>query len=354
MIFTIYNSGYVWYNSSEKRFKVMSRPNYKDTRMKCDLFYLDNPEFAEEPWKHPSPPIHVVETFRVKTFNEAIEYTKKYNSEHTDHRYFWMHRHETNDFGLWHDDGVCSWGLSDVDNYFVDKIAKERVKIKKLDKDDPERKTIVRKIAKLRRRSVNKFIRFLVKSCIAVSDWCGWYLKDKWVEKFKDWKWGRERLAYWKKNRHDIQESWNLELHMLGDLKWNLKKLNECGYGLNSEFIQDIVMEDHKDEPNFDYKAFMEKFWCGGSVGDVEDRAIQRQKETYEHICHLVDLYTFYYNSEVDDEEVNENTRTEDMREIYVPETYDMVDYMAMSEKGKEAWNEIWDLVKKYGQQMND
>ena len=340
----------------------MSKFKYRDMRTKCELFYLDNPEFAEEPWKHPDHSIHVVEVFKVHSFNEAIEYTKNYNLQHTDHKYFWRHKHEKGDYGLWHEDGVCSWGLSDVDNYFVDKIAKERIKLRELDNSkmlyedeyNAKKDAILEKIGRIRRRSRNKVIRFFVKSGMAISDWCGWYLKDKWIEKHKDRKWKRERLAYWKKNKHDIQESWNLELHLLGDLKWNLKRLNEEGYGINSEFIQDIVMEDHKDEPDFDYNKFMEKFWCGGSVGDVEDRAIQRQKETYERICHLVDLYTFYYNSEVDGEEVNENTRTEDMREIYIPQTYDMIDYMAMSEKGKEAWNEIWDLVKRYGQQMND
>ena len=42
------------------------------------------------------------------------------------------------------------------------------------------------------------------------------------------------------------------------------------------------------------------------------------------------------------------------MKPILLPGTYDMLDYKAMIAKGDECWKEIWDLVKRYGQQMGD
>lgn len=348
---------------------TMKGLEYRDNRMKCELFYLEHPEFMDEPWRHVDPEIHVVCQFRAVNFKDAIEYTKNYNLQHSDQRYFWRHKHERGDYGLWHVDGVCSWGLSDVDNYFVNKIAKERVKLRELKKNLPstfnalksvkfqhDKKIILRKIARLRRLSACCVVRFLVKSCIAVSDWCGWYLKDKWVEKFKDWKWRRKKLSEWRKTGHSPDEWWSLELHMLDTLKFNVKKLIKDGVGLNMEFVNDAIMEKHGNEPGFDINKFYEKFYSCGTQTELEDRAVELQNQTYERICHLVDLYTFYYNSEVDDKDIYEHPelRTDDMREIYVEETYDMVDYKAMSEKGKECWNEIWDLVKRYGQQMGD
>ena len=42
------------------------------------------------------------------------------------------------------------------------------------------------------------------------------------------------------------------------------------------------------------------------------------------------------------------------MKPILMECTYDMLDYKAMFDKSVEVWNEIWDLVKRYGQQMGD
>lgn len=348
---------------------AMKGLEYRDNRMKCELFYLENPEFANEPWNHVDPEIHVVCQFRAVNFKDAIEYTKNYNLNHSDHRYFWRHKHERGDYGLWHEDGVCSWGLSDIDNYFVDKVAALRKQLRELDRElkSTEQDTlhhrvlrnrriqVLRKIGKVRRLSTNKFIRFLVKSGIAISDWCSWWFKDFWVEKFKDWKWKREKISTWKKTGHSPDEWWSLELHLLDTLKFNLKKLIKDGMGINSVFIEDVLRKRHANDLDFDLDKEFIRFHMGEDTG-VEDEAVELQKQTYDRICHLVDLYTFYYNSEVDEKDIYEHPelRTDDMREIYVDETYDMVDYLTMSKKGRECWNEIWDLVKKYGQQMGD
>ena len=45
---------------------------------------------------------------------------------------------------------------------------------------------------------------------------------------------------------------------------------------------------------------------------------------------------------------------TNDMHIYLVEGTYNMLDYKKMLDEGRKVWNEIWDLVKKYGQQMGD
>ena len=124
---------------------------------------------------------------------------------------------------------------------------------------------------------------------------------------------------------------------------------------MNTEFIKDVVTEEYGNEPDFNLDEALTKYFTGKGNPELEERAVQRQKETYERICHLVDLYTFYYNQEIDDEDAfTSKERTDDMKPILMPGTYDMLDYKAMIANGDECWKEIWDLVKRYGQQMGD
>ena len=116
----------------------MSKTNWRDTRMTCELFCVledaaEN-DFLGDPKKE-----KVVDTFKVRSYAEAIEYTKKYREEHKSDgwTYCWRPWRSSGlgDFGLWHCDGIVSYGASDVDNVFFDWIAKVRVKMRK-DKDD--------------------------------------------------------------------------------------------------------------------------------------------------------------------------------------------------------------------------
>jgi predicted transcriptional regulator YdeE len=86
----------------------------------------------------------------------------------------------------------------------------------------------------------------------------------------------------------------------------------------------------------------------------VEKLAVEHQRQTYDHIAHLVDLYTFYVNQEIDDKEPTKENLTDDMHFYLIEGTYNMLDYKKMMDDGQKVWNEIWDLVKKYGQQMGD
>lgn len=342
---------------------------YRDLRMKCELFRLVDPTLADDPMAHPEPEVVVAEDFRAKSFEDAAEYVKEYSKAHPEHTWYFRHKHDRSDYGLWHDDGVCSFGFDDVNEWFNSRIVKYRIQLREHKKNKPDenakfvetikfhvaKREILEKVARLRKMSTCKFIRGILKAWIATCDWCSWWFKDFWVEKFKDWKWKHEKISTWKKTGHSPDEWWSLELHLLKDLKWNLKRLIEDGYTMNTEFIKDVVTEEYGKEPDFDLEEALNKYFTGKGNPDLEERAVHRQKETYERICHLVDLYTFYYNQEIDDEDAfTSKKRTEDMKPIIMPGTYDMMDYKAMIEKGDECWKEIWELVKRYGQQMGD
>lgn len=340
---------------------------YRDNRMKCELFYLNDPSCAEKPYLNPEPEVTVVQDFKVKDFKEAIQFTKEWNEKHPEHVHYWRYKHDRSDYGLWHKDGVCSFGFDDVNEWFNSQLVKYRIQLRELKKDKPEgnplklvkynhdKDIILKKVGQLRKMSTCKFIRGVLKAWIATCDWCSWWLKDFWIDKFEDWKWKREKISTWKKTGHSPDEWWSLELHLLATLKFNLKRIIKDGMGINTVFVEDVLRKRHANEPDFDLEKEFIKFHMGEDTG-VEDEAVELQKQTYERICHLVDLYTFYLNQEVDDKDiyVHPELRTPDMVEFYIDGTYDMIDYKKMLEKATKCWDEIWDLVKKYGQQMGD
>ena len=337
----------------------MKGSNWRDSRITCELFCV-LADAAENDFLGDPKKVKVLDTFKVRSYNEAIEYTKQYRKEHKSDgwKYYWRVRHEhgLGDFGLWHCDGICSYGASDVDCVFIDWIANVRVKMRK-DKDYTNRKNYIKKIARIRKLSSCKVIRGLLWTWLKFWDGLTCYCWDKPKNKFKNWRWNKRNLKNWKKTGHSLDEYWSLEMHMLKDLKYNLKKLNENGYGINTKFIYDALHDKYSLESEDEIEKRMEKIMTnsdGNEAEEIERLAVEHQRQTYDHIAHLVDLYTFYINQEIDDKEPTKENMTNDMHIYLVEGTYNMLDYKKMLDEGQKVWNEIWDLVKKYGQQMGD
>ena len=337
----------------------MKGSNWRDSRITCELFCV-LADAAENDFLGDPKKVKVLDTFKVRSYNEAIEYTKQYRKEHKSDgwKYYWRVRHEhgLGDFGLWHCDGICSYGASDVDCVFIDWIARTRVKMRK-DKDYTNRKNYIKKIAGIRKLSSCKVIRGLLWTWLKFWDGLTCYCWVRPKNKFKNWRWNKRNLKNWKKTGHSLDEYWSLEMHMLKDLKYNLKKLNENGYGINTKFIYDALRDKYSLESEDEIEKRMEKIMTnsgGNEAEEIERLAIDHQRQTYDHIAHLVDLYTFYINQEIDDKEPTKENMTNDMHIYLVEGTYNMLDYKKMLDEGQKVWNEIWDLVKKYGQQMGD
>ena len=225
------------------------------------------------------------------------------------------------------------------------------------DKDYTNHKHYVKKIARIRKLSSCKVIRGLLWCWLKFWDNLTWYCWDKPKDKFKEWRWDRRNLKNWKKTGHALDEYWSLEMHMLRDLKYNLKKLNEEGYGINTTFMYDALRDKHPLESDDEIEKRMNQIMMNADrseAEEIEKLAVEHQKQTYDHIAHLVDLYTFYINQDIDDKEPTKENLTDDMHIYLVEGTYNMLDHKKMYDEGQKVWNEIWDLVKKYGQQMGD
>ena len=225
------------------------------------------------------------------------------------------------------------------------------------DKDYTNHKHYVKKIARIRKLSSCKVIRGLLWTWLKCWDGLTWYCWDKPKNKFKEWRWDRRNLKNWKKTGHSLSEYWSLELHLLKDLKYNLKKLNEEGYGINTTFMYNALHDKHPLASDDEIEKRMNEIMMNADrseAEEIEKLAVEHQKQTYDHIAHLVDLYTFYLNQEIDDQEPTKENMTDDMHFYLTEGTYNMLDYKKMYDEGQKVWNEIWDLVKKYGQQMGD
>lgn len=305
--------------------------------MKYDIFKLDNLDNNKKV---------ILDTLDFDNRQKAADYVSERNKGSAEKVYFQTNYSYYNG-GVIYDDGYICRSDDEVDHWFARKIAKLNVKAKK----NPKKKTqIESKIVRLKRRSHSPFIRKLVRSW---DKFCDFWKYDVWwrmVDKFKDWRSERRRIRYFKKNHHDIRESWSLDTHLLEDLRWNLKILIEESHGYSTQFIVEVVADEHKDDPNFNVGEWMEK--NPNPSKDIDKKAMERMKQTYAHIIHLIDLYEFYDNTQLG-ENPNE-TKTPDMQDIIYPGTLDEIDYAAMYKKAQEYWNEIWDMVKKYGQGMWD
>ena len=101
----------------------MKGSKWRDNRMTCELFCVLDADTREYNF-FDEPNAKVVDTFKAHSYDEAIEYTKQYREEHKSDgwTYFWRVRHNRGlgDFGLWHCDGIVSYGASDVDCVFFD------------------------------------------------------------------------------------------------------------------------------------------------------------------------------------------------------------------------------------------
>lgn len=316
--------------------------------MKCEVFYV-------EKYDNNGPVFSVVDEFTASSHEDANQYIIKYNEIRSDEKRTYYYRPNDN-YRVIHSDGTSSRIESlghycDSDSLMraMTSGLKKKWRSIRNDKSNSDVKSIVKRIALIRKFMNIWIVKKSISAWIWLKDNVEWYCWDKWVCLIHDWKSEHRRVNYFKKYHHDMHEPWSLDSHILGDLKWNLIRLKKESHGIPTQFIEEVVTEQHKDEPNWSYDEWVRKH---SPDSEIEKLAIQKMNDVYDKIIHLIDLYGFYSMNEVDDE--NYPDQRDPAEPIILPGTYDILDYQKMYEKSREFWDEIWDLVKKYGMSMWD
>ena len=317
--------------------------------MDCEVIYVEKMDANN------NPVFKVVDSFRCESHHEAAMRIESYNELHDDRTYYYRVKDM---YGILHEDGTTSMVSSltsimnpdfVVINKFIHWIAPLKKRYRKLKRDGKDTRKVVKKIARLRRMSNSVLFKFPIKCWVWLEDNMEWYCWEKWATMLKDWKHERKRVRYFKKHHHDLHEAWSLEMHLLADLKWNLIRLKNESYGVPAQFTEEAMNELHSSEPDWDFN----KWYVENECNDEEEKlSIRKRNEVYDRIIHLIDLYGFYAFIDIDDEQFPD--KKDPAEKILLPGTYDMIDYNKMHEKANECWDEIWELVRKYGRSMWD
>lgn len=162
-------------------------------------------------------------------------------------------------------------------------------------------------------------------------------------------------IAYLLRTKHNRNESWSLDTHMLDDMLWNIPILIKSKHGLAAPFLDMAVKETHKDDSTFNLDEWNKTYH--DYTKEEEELADKYQRESYEKVVEFIKLY-YYYESYgvVDKNNEDEVAFDKKFRSTLpiIPGSYDMMDYKRLSELQKKTWNKIWEWVRTYGQTLWD
>ena len=194
-------------------------------------------------------------------------------------------------------------------------------------------------------------VPLLKKILEEVKDFFAYWL----VEKPKDiYYWTRD-LVYLLKNKEAYSNQWNLDWHILDSIERNVPSLIKNSHSL--AFINEAVIQAHKDVPEFDLDEYNKEHCCGYPK-EIEELAMKIQKEEYANLLLHVKLYKYYANFGIVDFDDPEQAAFDKEWRHTLPVkkgTYDEIsDYNELLALSKEHWDKIWDWMKAYGEKLND
>lgn len=167
------------------------------------------------------------------------------------------------------------------------------------------------------------------------------------------WHWLRD-LAYIIKTRHNYNERWNLDCHILDDLQWNVKLLLKHRNGISLEYLDEARITLHKDDASFDLNAYNHKHY--DYTDEEEKLAIEFQNKHYEELLRHIRAYNYYrYDGWLDDDAEAKALDAELHSTLPIfPGTYDSMDYAKLNELIVAEWNAIWTWMAKHGSGLWD
>lgn len=169
-----------------------------------------------------------------------------------------------------------------------------------------------------------------------------------------DWWYKTKDIIYLIKHGEKKSNQWNLDMHLIDTLILNVPSLIKNSYGLM--FLDEALLRLHKGDESFDLKKYHLEH-SGGYPDEVEDLAYRIQIEEYKKLLLNARLYKYYVDAGmIDTDNPDEVAFDKEWRHTLPVKngTYDEFDYDKLTELYQNAWNNVWDWIKKYGHTLYD
>lgn len=169
--------------------------------------------------------------------------------------------------------------------------------------------------------------------------------------KIKDfWWYGAKDLIFWLKTKHNRNESWSLDCHLLDDIIFNLPLLIKNKNGVPTKFCCKARAELNKNDPSFDLEKSFEK----NPSSDEKEMELAEKlwNEELEKGLLYAKLYQFYSDYGITEDEEFEKKWKSTIP--YKPGTYNDIDYIKLVELEDKYWNSLWNWIKENGRNLWD
>ena len=146
--------------------------------------------------------------------------------------------------------------------------------------------------------------------------------------------------VYLNKTKHNYNESWSIDYHILEDLKHNIPRLIADGIGMPNEYYEAARAEASPDM----------------SQDDISKLALKKWHTKLNDFLLHIKLYEYYRDFGISDD-------TEDAKKFdaewhqtlpVIPGTNNEIDYVKLSKMTQNEWDIIWDTFKEIGQMLWD
>lgn len=253
------------------------------------------------------------ETFYADSNDAAYEHLLEFKKEHTDREYYYdcINIYEYVD-----SKGVKHESMSIFDDWHV------------RDKDRP------------------LHVRIWDKVSLEFTYWL-------WDVPKRGWYWLRD-LAYLVKTRHNYNESWNLDCHILDDLLWNIPILIKYRNGISIDYLDEARKQIHADEANFDLDAYNREHY--NYTDEEEKLAVEIQNKSYRTLLRHIKAYNYYRHDGWLDDDTESKALDAELHSTLpiIPGTYDTMDYKKLDKLALAEWNAIWAWMAKHGEGLWD
>ena len=177
-------------------------------------------------------------------------------------------------------------------------------------------------------------------------------IKDEvefWIEMridfFRDIKYWFKDIVYWFKTKHNRNECWSLDIHILDDILHNIPLIIEDKHGVPNPFVDMAVKELYGETDDVKYSQEEKVF----------ELAKKKWNAELEKLLLYTRLYVFYRDFGIveDKDEAMKKIEAEYAKTLpYKPGTYKEFDYKKLEDLQHKNWNSIWNWIKQYGEML--